>query len=96
MINTIMPRFLKLAYRKEPVSSFILIIGAVDAVMGGVGQRWTLLSLGMLIILIAAAVRWLQAQQTQVVIPEKINRKMLPPSSTNSPLPVLNSRQKHH
>jgi hypothetical protein len=93
MIKIIMPRFLRAAYHKEPLSSFILIIGAVDAVIGGVGGRWSLLSFGIVTILLAAAVRWWQ-QQPQIIPSQKVSRKMLPPSSTNSPLPVLNHTQK--
>ncbi len=94
MINAIIPRLFKVAYRKEPLSSFILIMGVVDAVMGGVGERWTLFSFGIFTIVIAVIARWLQQQQAQVIIPQQANRKMLPPGSTNSPLPALTNRQK--
>ena len=94
MINAIIPRLFKVAYRKEPLSSFILIIGVVDAVMGGVGERWTLLGFGIFTIVIAVIARWLQQQQAQVIIPQQANRKMLPPGSANSPLPALTNRQK--
>jgi hypothetical protein len=46
-MNALLPRILKAAYRKEPISSFIVIVGAVDAVIGGVGERWSLLSFGI-------------------------------------------------
>lgn len=94
MINTIIPRFLKVAYRKERLSSFILVIGAVDAVIGGVGARWTLLSLGVFTVAIAILVRWLQQQQAQVIVTQQVNRKMLPPSAVDSPLPPLTNRQR--
>lgn len=95
MINVIIPRFLKVAYRKEPISSFILVMGAVDAVIGGVGQRWTLLSLGILIVTIAVLVRWLQQQPKQAIVPQGVNRKMLPPGTADTPLPVLTNQHKH-
>mgnify|MGYP005839259695 CR=1 FL=1 len=94
MINAIIPRFFKVAYRKEPLSSFILVIGAVDAVIGGVGQRWTLLSLGVFTVVIAMLVRWLQKQQAQAIVPQRVNRKMLPPSAVDVPLPALTTRHK--
>ncbi|TVQ49225.1 MAG: hypothetical protein EA365_00560 [Gloeocapsa sp. DLM2.Bin57] len=93
-MNAIIPRFFKVAYRKEPLSSFILVIGAVDAVIGGVGQRWTLLSLGVFTVFIAMLVRWLQQQQAQAIVPQRVNRKMLPPSAADNPLPALTNRQK--
>lgn len=90
MINAILPRFFRVAYRKEPISSFILIFGAVDAVIGGVGERWTLLSLGLLIVVLGGIVKWLQTQKTPVSFNNRVPRHMLPPSnSASTPLPVL-------
>ena len=93
-MNALWPRFLKLAYRKEPISSFILIVGAVDAVIGGVGERWTLLSFGLTVILIAALMRWWQVQRAQTVLAEEAPRHFLPPGSSRPPLPTLTS-EKH-
>nr|WP_034937722.1 hypothetical protein [Gloeocapsa sp. PCC 73106] len=92
-MNAILPRFFKVAYRKEPLSSFVLIVGAVDAVIGGVGERWTLLSLGVTTILIAFLLRWWQQQKPANSSPT-VARRMLPPSSATAPLPVLNNSQK--
>ncbi|MGK7872858.1 MAG: hypothetical protein AB4426_05955 [Xenococcaceae cyanobacterium] len=92
-MNPLWPRFLKLAYRKEPISSFILIVGAVDAVIGGVGERWTLLSFGLTMVLMAAVLRWWQFQKSQAVLAEETPRQFLPPSSSRPPLPMLKSQQ---
>ena len=89
----VLPRFVKLAYRKEPISSFVLIVGAVDAVIGGVGGRWTLLSLGMTTVLIAILLRWWQTQKAQPV-PQETARHFLPPSSSRTPLPLLTSEKR--
>lgn len=88
-MNALLPRFLKSAYRKEPISSFILIVGAVDAVIGGVGERWTLLSFGLVLVLLAAALRWWQMQKAQALFTEETPRRYLPPSSSQRPLPML-------
>ena len=93
-MNILWHRFFKSAYRKEPISSFILIIGAVDAVIGGVGERWTLLSFGLIMVLLAAVVRWWQVQRAQAVLAEETARYFLPPSSSRPPLPMLTS-EKH-
>ncbi|NEO25728.1 MAG: hypothetical protein F6K03_02210 [Kamptonema sp. SIO4C4] len=59
-MNRLFPRFLRVAYRKDPISSFILTVGLVDAVLGGVGEYWTLFGLGGVTIGTAIAWRWLQ------------------------------------
>lgn len=91
-MNVLLPRFLKLAYRKEPISSFVLIVGAVDAAIGGVGGRWTLTSVGVTTVAIAILLRWWQTQKSRVVAQEA--RRFLPPSSSRSPLPTLTSKER--
>lgn len=93
-MNVLWHRFLKSAYRKEPISSFILIMGAVDAVIGGLGGRWTLLSLGTLMVLLAVLIRWWQSQKERSILVQDTPRYFLPPSSSNTPIPLLTS-QKH-
>jgi hypothetical protein len=92
-MNAIFPRFIKSAYRKEPISSFIVIVGAIDAVIGGVGGRWSLLSFGFLLLLTGALVRWRQTQKAQTVIAENPSRHLLPPSPSATPLPMLMSKK---
>ena len=89
VMNAVWTRFLKSAYRKEPISSFILILGAVDAVIGGVGTHWTLFSFGMMTVLLAAVLRWWQIQKAQALIAEETPRYFLPPHSSRPPLPML-------
>jgi hypothetical protein len=94
-MNAIFPRFLKTAYRKEPLSGFILLVGAVDVVMGGVGQRWSLLSFGMVVVVTALVMRWLQIQKAKTITAEETPRYFLPPSSSRQPLPMLmNEKQR--
>lgn len=93
-MNVIVPRFLKTAYRKEPISSFILIVGAADALIGGMNERWTLLSFGILMGLTAVLVRWWQTQPTKPPMREESPRQYLPPSSSRPPLPLL-THEKH-
>ncbi len=93
-MNLLIPRFLRKAYRKEPLSSFILIVGAVDAVMGGVGGRISLFSVGIGMTLLAVVLRWWQTQAVSPVITEDPPTHYLPPSSHQPPLPRL-SQQKH-
>jgi hypothetical protein len=92
-MNALLPRFLRSAYRKEPISSFILIVGGVDAVIGGVGERWSLLSVGMLIVILGMILRWKQSQRSEAMATEEIPRRFLPPSSNHNPLPLLTSEK---
>ncbi len=93
LMNISFPRFFKSAYRKEPISSFILTIGTVNAVMGGIGAKWTLLSFGIILVLMAILVRWLQIQQAESIQEKKSSRYLLPPTSSQAPLPILMSKK---
>lgn len=97
-MNPLFARFLRTVYRKEPVSGFILILGATDALIGGFGGRGSLLSIGLLIAFLGIVMRWRQSdQKSRTVAAEPINY-LLPPSSVNSsrqPLPLLvNSKRR--
>lgn len=82
-------RFIRSAYRKEPISSFILTVGAADAVIGGIGMRWSLFSLGLVVALLAIALRWWQVQKAQPIIADDSPRHFLPPQASRPPLPML-------
>jgi hypothetical protein len=93
-MNLPVPRFLRALYRKEPISSFIVLVGAVDMVMGGVGERWSLFSLGLVVTLLAVALRWWQGQKKQEIVAEHKPRRYLPPSSSRQPLPMLTQERR--
>ena len=93
-MNALWPRILKSAYRKEPISSFIIIIGAVDAVIGGVGERWSLLTFGLMMVLLAVAVRWWQSQRRETELAEQPVTHFLPPSSSRPALPILSTAKR--
>lgn len=95
MINALWPKFLKAAYRKEPISSFIIIVGAVDAVIGGVGERWSLLSFGLMMVMLAIALRWWQSQRREAELAEQPVTHFLPPSSSRPPLPMITATKRH-
>lgn len=95
-MNALGLRFWKLAYRKEPISSFIVIVGAVDAVMGGVGERWSLLTFGLMMVMLAVGIRWWQSQRRQTeLVEQRVTPYYLPSSPSRPPLPML-STSKHH
>lgn len=91
-MNALLPRFLKLAYRKEPISSFILLAGAVDVVIGGVGEHWSLLTFGVTTVALAIALRWWQQRSQDEPDPQPV--KYLPPASSQTALPTLNTTKR--
>ena len=99
-MNAIFPTVLKRLYRKEPISSFIIVVGAVDAILGGVNEVGTLMILGLLTSGLAIGYRWWYIQQAESRFDpsqEKQRRKSkqlyLPPSANRIPLPNLDNRQ---
>ncbi len=89
-------RLLKSAYRKEPISAFIFLFGTVDVLLGSFSERWTLLSFGMLLVVISFSVRWLQIQQAEKRMKAPIAQRYLNPSkSTMQPLPELTKQQNY-
>jgi len=88
-MNAFNPRFFKSVYRKEPISSFILIVGAVDIVIGGFNTRWSLLTFGVTLMLIAAALRWVSGQKNQEEMEEETAKYFLTGDSSRPPLPLL-------
>lgn len=93
-MNPFFARFLNSVYRKEPISGFILIFGMTDAVLGGVGGRWSLFSIGFMFALSAIVIRSLQEKKIQGVRQERPIRYQLPPATSNPPLPLLISKKR--
>lgn len=93
-MNALWPRFLKSAYRKEPISSFIVIVGAVDAVIGGFGERWSLLSFGLMMVVLAAVLRWWQSQRRETELADQPVTHYLPPASSRPVMPMLSATKR--
>jgi hypothetical protein len=94
-MNAIFPTVLKRLYRKEPISSFILIVGVVDAVIGGMNELSTLMMLGLLTSGVAIGYRWWCIQQSESESERKVKQLYLPSqSSDRTPLPNLDSRRR--
>lgn len=93
-MNAAFVRILRSAYRKEPISSFILIVGAVDAVIGGVGDRGSLLAFGVGAVGLAIALRWLIVQRHAPETPAEAAQYYLPPQPSRPPLPSLSASER--
>ena len=95
-MNFYWPRFVKVFYRREPISSFILIMAAVDMVLGGVDGKWSLFSLGVVVAMLGVGIRWWQSQKTEPIAVRQAPRRYLPPAGTNQrqPLPMLTKQHR--
>jgi hypothetical protein len=93
-MNAIFPTVLKRLYRKERVSSFIIIVGAVDALLGGVNEAGALMVLGLLTSGVAIGYRWWCIQQAASSSDRQTKQLYLPPSEHRTPLPNLDSRRR--
>ncbi|MEL6929920.1 MAG: hypothetical protein AAFO95_14945 [Cyanobacteria bacterium J06600_6] len=90
-MNLLFAKFLRAVYRQEPVSGFILIFGLTDALIGGIGGRTSLLSLGLLIAVLGIIMRWRQGEKKSQAIATEPVKYYLPAGSTRQPLPLLSS-----
>ncbi|MCL2933293.1 MAG: hypothetical protein MGG11_13875 [Trichodesmium sp. MAG_R03] len=95
MINALWLRILKTAYRKDPVVSFLVTMGAVDAIIGGAEASWSLFGLGMGTIGMAIVLRLWLLRRPHVEQATAVPEYYLPPNSSRLQLPILNRNQKH-
>ena len=94
-MSTILPPVLKRLYRKEPISSFLIVVGAVDAVLGGVNEIGTLMILGLLTSGVSLGYRWWCIQQAETKLDFKSKQqRYLAPSASSNPLPNLDRRDR--
>lgn len=93
-MNPLLARFLRSVYRREPLSGFLLILGITDILLGGIGSRWSLLSVGLIIAVTGMLVRWRQMQKVSAPVVDKPTRQLLPSSSSRPPLPLLTSEKR--
>ena len=91
-------RILKSLYRKEPILSFVVTIGAVNLGIGGVSEHWSLMAVGGGAVGVGLALRWWQLSQRKASKPEFAERRspvyVLPPSSEGDNLPMLSIPKK--
>ena len=93
-MNATLPPVLKRLYRKEPISGFLIIVGAVDTVLGGVNEIGTLMIFGLLTSGISLGYRWWCIQQAKTKLDFQSKQLYLPPSSNRNPLPTLDRRDR--
>lgn len=94
-MNVILPRFLKSAYRREPIISVLITMGIVDALIGGVGDSWSLFAVGLGTVGITLVWRfWRSSQQRRSFPEEPVVQHYLPARSSSTSLPMLSVAKK--
>jgi hypothetical protein len=94
-MNAPWSKLLKSAYRKEPITSFAIIVGVVDAAIGGVDEHWSLLTFGLSTVGIAIALRLWQFQHRPVEPTQQTPKYYLPPTSARPALPTLTAAKRN-
>jgi hypothetical protein len=93
-MNAVLPRFLKSAYRRDPIISVLMTVGLVDALIGGLDDSWSLFAVGLGIAGISLAFKLWRIQQRQPVVDEPVVQNYLPSQSSTPPLPILTVSKK--
>ena len=93
-MNVILPRFLQSIYRKEPIVSVLTTMGAVDALIGGFDESWSLLVFGLGTVGVALIFKLWRMQQRPPLPEEPVAQRYLPPQSSRSPLSIENTSKK--
>ncbi|WP_244532902.1 hypothetical protein [Geitlerinema sp. PCC 9228] len=83
-----MTRFWKSVYKKEPISSFLIVAGVMDVAIGGIGESWSLATFGASVVAVALVWRWWKWQRRPQAIPLRSPAYFLP-ESPQSQLPTL-------
>ncbi|AKG23042.1 hypothetical protein [Calothrix sp. 336/3] len=94
-MNFLLPSFLKSFYRREPVIAILFTIGAIDTLIGGIDDSWSLVAFGLGTAGFSLAYRWWRVQQSRPLPQEEqVVQRYLPAQSSNSVLPMLSVSKK--
>ncbi len=92
-MNMLLPRFFRSAYRKDPIPSVLMTMGAVEVALGGASSHGSLLGLGIFLLGGSLALKWIQSQRRPDVLSEPAVRHYLP-SQSSEELPMLSITKK--
>jgi hypothetical protein len=93
-MNAVLPRFLKSAYRREPVIAALITMGIVDALIGGFDDSWSLFVFGLGTAGVALAFRWWRIQQRPSLPEEPVVQHYLPSRSSSPTVPLVKISKK--
>jgi hypothetical protein len=90
----LLPRFLRSTYRRDPIPSFLMTMGAAEVALGGVSSHSGLLILGVVMFGGALGLKWLQSLRRIDIISEQTVQHYLPAQSSQAELPMLSINKK--
>jgi hypothetical protein len=91
----LLPRFLRSFYRRDPIPSFLMTMGAADVVLGGMSSHSGLLALGIIVLGGALGLKWLQSlRRSDIVVEPLATQHYLPSQSSQAELPMLSITKK--
>lgn len=93
-MNLVWSRMFRTVYRKEPITGFVLIAGAVDVAIGGIDGSTSLVVFGLSAVGVAIALRLWQSQKRTPDMQERRAIHALPPASSRPSLPMLSMNKK--
>ncbi|TVP65038.1 MAG: hypothetical protein EA343_04140 [Nodularia sp. (in: Bacteria)] len=93
-MNAVLPRFLKSAYRRDPIISVLMTVGVVDALIGGMNDSWSLFTVGLGTAGISLAFKLWRIQQRRPLPDEPVVQHYLPSQSSSPTLPLLTISKK--
>lgn len=97
-MNRVWTRSLRSVYRQEPISSFVLTIGAINALIGGTQSDQVLMLVGLSIVVAAIGLRWwINGQNNRKQRGQSFQAppmRYLPDRSSHQSLPTLTAAKK--
>jgi hypothetical protein len=93
-MNAVLPRFLKSAYRKEPIITVLITIGLVDALIGGLDDSWSLFAFGLGTAGTSLLLNWWRIQKRRPLPEEPVVQHYLPARSSSPAIPMPNLSKK--
>lgn len=94
IMNLVWSRLLRSAYRKEPITSFVLTVGVVEAAIGGLNEHWALLAFGLGTSGVAIALRLWQQRKQMPTFVDRAPTYILPAQIDRPSLPLLKPKRK--
>ncbi|CEJ47189.1 hypothetical protein [Umezakia ovalisporum] len=93
-MNAVLPRFLKSAYRRDPIISVLMTVGFVDTLIGGFNDTWSLFAVGLGTAGISLAFKFWRIQQRRPIVDDPVVQHYLPSQSSSPSLPILTTAKK--